>query len=124
MRILSRSSVVLLVCLILGWAVLINLSIVRAQSQRSSQSVAVGPQYDSTHVYVSPKEFDRFVASILATFGGTTSKEAIATVTPTPSSANQVRLRTSKIRYLLFSRGIEDAILPTARELGRRDLLS
>lgn len=29
-----------------------------------------------------------------------------------------------QIEYSLFSRGIEDAILPTARELGRRDLLS
>jgi hypothetical protein len=86
MRIFSRSSAVLLVCLILGWAVLINLSIVRAQSQPSSQAVAVGPQYDSTHVYVSPEDFDRFVASVLATLGGTASKEAIATVTPTPSS--------------------------------------
>jgi hypothetical protein len=48
--------------------------------------VAVGPQYDSTHVYVNPEDFDRFVASILATFGGTTSKPAVTTVTPTPSS--------------------------------------
>jgi aryl-alcohol dehydrogenase-like predicted oxidoreductase len=29
-----------------------------------------------------------------------------------------------QIEYSLFSRGSEDAILPTARELGRRDLLS
>jgi len=29
-----------------------------------------------------------------------------------------------QIEYSLFSRGIEDAILPPARELGRRDLLS
>ncbi len=86
MRIFSRSSAVLLVCLILGWGVLINLSIVRAQSQRSSRAVAVGPQYDSTHVYVSPEDFDRFVACVLATFGGTASKEITATVTPTPSS--------------------------------------
>jgi hypothetical protein len=31
-------------------------------------TVAVGPQYDSTHVYVAPADFDRFVASLLATF--------------------------------------------------------
>jgi hypothetical protein len=49
-------------------------------------SVAVGPQYDSTHVYVDPKDFDRFVASFIATFGGTPSKQGVFTVTPTPSA--------------------------------------
>ena len=49
-------------------------------------SVAVGPQYDTTHVYVAPEDFDRFVASLLATFGGTTTKQGVFTVTPTPSS--------------------------------------
>jgi hypothetical protein len=47
--------------------------------------VAVGPQYDTTHVYVAPQDFDRFVASVVATFGGTTSKLGVFTVTPTPS---------------------------------------
>jgi predicted enzyme related to lactoylglutathione lyase len=37
-------------------------------------------------VYVDAKDFDRFVASLLATFGGTTSKQGVFTVTPTPSS--------------------------------------
>jgi predicted enzyme related to lactoylglutathione lyase len=49
-------------------------------------SVAVGPQYDTTHVYVAPQDFDAFVASLIATFGGTTTKQGIFTVTPTPSS--------------------------------------
>jgi predicted enzyme related to lactoylglutathione lyase len=49
-------------------------------------SVAVGPQYDTTHVYVAPEDFDRFVASLLATFGGTTTKQGVFTVTPTQSS--------------------------------------
>src|SRR5882672_9449644 len=49
-------------------------------------NVAVGPQYDTTHVYVAPQDFDRFVASVIATFGGTTAQAGIATVTPTPSS--------------------------------------
>src|SRR5712675_278229 len=48
--------------------------------------VAVGPQYDTTHVYVAPPDFDRFVASLVATFGGTTAKQGVFTVTPTPSS--------------------------------------
>ena len=52
----------------------------------SSPPIAVGPQYDTTHVYVAPEDFDRFVASLVATFGGTTSKQGVFTVTPTPSS--------------------------------------
>jgi hypothetical protein len=54
--------------------------------ETATPNVAVGPQYDSTHVYVTPEDFDRFVASFLATFGGTTTKQVVATVTPTPSS--------------------------------------
>ena len=50
-----------------------------------SPNVAVGSQYDTTHVYVAPEDFDRFVASLLAVFGGTTSKQGVFTVTPTPS---------------------------------------
>ncbi|HLZ79525.1 MAG TPA: glyoxalase [Sphingomonas sp.] len=46
---------------------------------------AVGPQYDTTHVYVAPEDFDRFVTSFVATFGGTTTKQGVFTVTPTPS---------------------------------------
>src|SRR5947209_13578396 len=52
----------------------------------SLQAVGVGPQYDTTHVYVAAEEFDRFVTSFLATFGGSTSKQGVFTVTPTPSS--------------------------------------
>jgi hypothetical protein len=48
--------------------------------------VAVGPQYETTHIYVSPDQFDRFVGSVVATFGGTTTKKVVLTVTPTPSS--------------------------------------
>src|SRR6266702_6142325 len=48
--------------------------------------VAVGPQYDTTHVYVAPQDFGRFVASLIATFGGATTKQGVFTVTPTPSS--------------------------------------
>jgi predicted enzyme related to lactoylglutathione lyase len=49
-------------------------------------SVAVGPQYDTTHVFVAPEDFDRFVASLLGTFGGTAAKQGVFTVTPTQSS--------------------------------------
>ncbi len=59
-----------------------------AQSAQTAESVsvAVGPQYDTTHVYVAPEDFDRFVASLIATFGGTTTKQGVFTVTPTQSS--------------------------------------
>jgi predicted enzyme related to lactoylglutathione lyase len=52
----------------------------------STLNPGVAPQYDTTHVYVSPENFDRFVSSLLATFGGTTTKQGVFTVTPTPSS--------------------------------------
>src|SRR5438309_1895610 len=58
----------------------------QTSSAVSSPAVAVAPQYDTTHVYVAAEDFDRFVTSFLATFGGSTSKQGVATVTPTPSS--------------------------------------
>jgi predicted enzyme related to lactoylglutathione lyase len=49
-------------------------------------TVAVGSQYDSTHVYVAPADIDAFVASFVATFGGQPSKRGVANVLPVPSS--------------------------------------
>src|SRR5277367_1359811 len=57
-----------------------------AHAISSTPNVAVGPQYDSTHVYVAPTDFDRFVSSVLTTFGGTSSKKVVTHVTPTPST--------------------------------------
>jgi len=57
-----------------------------AHAISATPDVAVGPQYDSTHVYVAPEDFDHFVSSVLATFGGTTSKKVVTHVTPTPST--------------------------------------
>ena len=59
---------------------------VAAQAIAATPDVAVGPPYDTTHVYVAPDQFDRFVSSLLATFGGTATKQGVFTVTPTPSS--------------------------------------
>src|SRR5271168_1147363 len=56
-----------------------------AETAKATSNVAVGAQYDTTHVYVAPGDFDTFVASLVATFGGTTSKKGVFTVTPTPS---------------------------------------
>ncbi|MGW2373877.1 MULTISPECIES: VOC family protein [Kitasatospora] len=46
---------------------------------------AVGPQYDTTHVYVSPGTEQAFVTSWTSTFGGTTIGPVSTQVTPTPS---------------------------------------
>jgi predicted enzyme related to lactoylglutathione lyase len=84
-KILAGTSVAIL--LTIGFACESRYSSTFAQSQiAKTASVAVGPQYDTTHVYVAPQDFDRFVASLIATFGGTTTKQGVFTVTPTPSS--------------------------------------
>jgi len=49
-------------------------------------SVAVGAQYDSTHVYVAPGDLDSLVNSFTATFGGHASKRSVTNVLPVPSS--------------------------------------
>src|ERR1700751_1167011 len=72
--------------ILLGLASLGQIPHESAYAATGSQDVAVSPQYDTTHVYVAPEEFDRFVASLIATFGGTTTKQGVFTVTPTPSS--------------------------------------
>src|SRR6516164_7687382 len=54
-------------------------------AENQTPAFAVGPQYDTTHVYVASDDFDRFVASLVTTFGGTASKKGEFTVTPTPS---------------------------------------
>jgi hypothetical protein len=56
-----------------------------AQAPAAAPAVAVAPQYDTTHVYVAPEDFDRFVASVIATFGGSKSPQGVFQVTPTPS---------------------------------------
>ncbi|NWD68633.1 glyoxalase [Pseudomonas gingeri] len=65
-------------------------------------SVAVAPQYDTSHVYVAPTDVDRFVHSFLATFGGTSTQQVVATVTPTPSSTTSQLLQTPVGTVSLF----------------------
>ena len=67
-----------------------------------SPVVAVAPQYGTTHVYVGPEDIDRFVASFLATFGGQSTKQVVATVTPTPSSTTSQLLQTPVGTVSLF----------------------
>src|SRR5208282_294408 len=49
-------------------------------------AVAVGPEYDTTHVYVAPENIDALVNSFVATFGGSSLKRSVANVTPVSSS--------------------------------------
>ncbi|SEJ78743.1 glyoxalase [Paraburkholderia diazotrophica] len=51
----------------------------------ASPQLSVGPQYDTTHVYVAPDDFDKFTDSFVATFGGHKSQQGVFQVTPTPS---------------------------------------
>jgi len=85
-KVLIRTSVAIV--LTIGFASESQYVSAFAQSAQTAEtvSVAVGPQYDTTHVYVAPEDFDRFVASLIATFGGTTTKQGVFTVTPTKSS--------------------------------------
>src|SRR6202023_46807 len=72
-----------------------NLAYSATTPASASPVVAVGPQYDTTHVYVAPADVDGFVASFLATFGGQSTKQVVATVTPTPSSTTSQLLQTT-----------------------------
>jgi predicted enzyme related to lactoylglutathione lyase len=66
--------------------IVVFLLLIASAAVAATPSVAVGPQYGAAHVYVAPEVFDRFVSSVIATFGGTTSKQGVFTVTPTASS--------------------------------------
>src|ERR1700759_2519285 len=76
--------------LLLGWLSLPSFAV----AEDAAAHWGVGPQYDSTHVYVAPDDVDKFVTSFLATFGGQSSKQVVATVTPTPSTTTSQILQT------------------------------
>src|SRR3984957_21329033 len=65
-------------------------------------ALAVGPQYDSTHVYVAPADLDSFTSSLVATFGGTRSAPATFSVTPTPSETTFVFVFTPVGTFSVF----------------------
>ncbi len=83
------------------YAVFLSLLPLYAQSSAHTE-VAVAPQYDTTHVYVAPEDVDSFVRSFLGTFGGTSTKQVVATVTPTPSSTTSQLLQTPVGTVSLF----------------------
>ncbi|RZN33754.1 glyoxalase [Bradyrhizobium sp. Leo121] len=77
-------------------------AIAKDSVREPAPQVGVGPQYDTTHVYVAPEDVDKFVASFLATFGGQSTKQVVATVTPTPSSTTSQLLQTPVGTVSLF----------------------
>jgi len=64
-----------------------------ADAVMTTPNVAVGPQYDSMHVYIAPRDAEAFVKSFSATFGGQPSKPSVTNVLPVPSS--------TELRFLL-----------------------
>jgi hypothetical protein len=75
---------------------------VAKDAEQPASQVGVGAQYDTTHVYVAPEDVDKFVTSFLATFGGQSTKQVVATVTPTPSSTTSQLLQTPVGTVSLF----------------------
>jgi hypothetical protein len=72
----------------------VSSAIARDAEPQSTPQLGVGAQYDTAHVYVAPEDVDKFVSSFLATFGGKSTKQVVATVTPTPSSTTSQLLQT------------------------------
>ncbi len=58
----------------------------QAKGGAAAAGVGVASQYDTTHVYIAPADYDTFVNSIIATFGGKPSARITANVLPVPSS--------------------------------------
>ena len=98
---MSKASCAILAAISAGWALCLFPAPVSAGTA-SSPHIAVGAQYDTTHVYANPAEVDKLVASLIATFGGASSKQIVATVTPTPSSTTTQIVRTPSGTFSVF----------------------
>jgi predicted enzyme related to lactoylglutathione lyase len=73
--------------LVIAALVLAAASAAVAPAPARSPTVAMGPQYDTTHVYVAAGDFDALVSSFVATFRGKASKRTVGNATPVASSA-------------------------------------
>ena len=87
---------------LLGAVVATTLLAAPTLAKDAASLIGVGAQYDTTHVYVAPDDVDKFVASFLATFGGQSTKQVIATVTPAPSSTTSQLVQTPVGTVSLF----------------------
>jgi predicted enzyme related to lactoylglutathione lyase len=74
-----------------------------ASARDAAPPVAVGAQYDSTHVYVAPAQLNAFVASLIATFGGRASAVTVTNVLPVPSSTEFQYVWTSAGTFSVFA---------------------
>jgi hypothetical protein len=87
---------------VLGFVVILSTPLLATMQSAAEPVVAVAPQYGTTHVYVAPEDVNRFASSFLATFGGQSTKQVVATVTPTPSSTTSQLLQTPVGTVSLF----------------------
>jgi len=81
-----------LICPLLFVVLLLQLhssGVAEKKVQPGAAPVAVGPQYATTHVYVSAGDLDALVSSFIATFGGSATKRVVVNVTPVASSTEQ-----------------------------------
>lgn len=68
----------------------------------STRDFSVGPQYDTTHVYVAAADLDAFVRSFTTTFAGQPTTPVVVTVTPTPSKTTSQVVRTTSGAISVF----------------------
>src|SRR6202522_2363211 len=101
-KILDATAFAILLTVGMASQCLFPIAVAQSAQADGTADVAVGPEYGTTHVYVEPKDFDQFVAALLATFGGSSSKPAIMTVTPTPSSTMWQAVRTPVGNFSVF----------------------
>jgi predicted enzyme related to lactoylglutathione lyase len=97
---LFRLATFVLPCLLISVA---SSSFARQTKSVRDAGVAVGPQYDSTHVYVAPGDIESFVDSFSATFSGQPSQRSVTNVLPVPSSAEFQYLWTSAGTLSVFA---------------------
>jgi len=109
MRMHDRKTACAIAC---GWAMVLVAFFLPpfAASPAGSQAspvrdagVAVGAQYDSTHVYLAPGDLDAFLNSFTATFGGQPSKRSVTNVLSVPSSTEFQSLWTSVGTLSIFA---------------------
>ncbi|MGJ4972703.1 MULTISPECIES: glyoxalase [unclassified Bradyrhizobium] len=89
-------------CHLLGAVIATTLLAAPALAKDAPPLIGVGAQYDTTHVYVAPDDVEKFATSFLATFGGQSTKQVVATVTPAPSSTTSQLLQTPVGTVSLF----------------------
>jgi hypothetical protein len=80
----------------------ISIGPAETRTTKAAPLVAVGPQYDTTHVYIAPEDVDAFVKAFLGTFGGTSTRQVVVSVTPTPSTTTSQLLQTPVGTVSLF----------------------